>query len=222
MISRRPIRPSSKKRPCAVLVDGSSLYLAGRSLHEGRPLDYHGLVGLLVDEVSGLGKPGEQGALWTMWTSASAQNEGQSRFLEFAERDLRWEVRRFNPSDSYMVEPTMLLGWSSDGRSASRLVRFDASIAFAIGRLAEKHAPLVVVSDSFALEDPLRRAARVSPESSPLYLAFFGRALDSRWQGVLRKESPVKFIDFDEHEEKLFGMARTPPAERKEETGIVY
>ena len=185
-------------------------------------MDYHRLVGLLVDEVSDLGKPGDHGTLWTMWTSASATNEGQSRFLEFAERELKWEVRRFSPADSYMVEPTLLLGWSSDSRSSSRLVRFDASIAFAIGRLAEKHTPLVVVSDSFALEDPLRRAARVSPEPSSLYLAFFGRALDSRWQGVLRKESPVKFIDFDEHEDTLFGIARTPPAKMSDDSAIVY
>ena len=220
MMSRRVVATPPKHRSCAVLIDGSSLYLAARSLHEGRQLDYHGLVNLLVDQVPGLGKPGETGALWTMWTSASPQNEGQSRFLEFAERDLRWEIRRFRPADSYMVEPTMLLGWSPDSRSANRLIRFDASIAFAIGRLAEQHAPLVVVSDSFALEDPLRRAARVS---SPPHLAFFGTALDSRWQGVLRKESPVEFIDFDEHEDHLFNMARTPPEEMKaEKEGIVY
>ena len=220
MVSRRIVGSPPKLRSSAVLVDGSSLYLAARSLHEGRPLDYHGLVNLLVDQVADLGKPGEAGAVWTMWTSASAQNEGQSRFLEFAERDLRWEIRRFRPADSYMVEPTMLLGWSPDSRSANRLIRFDASIAFAIGRLAQEHTPLVVVSDSFSLEDPLRRVARVSP---PPHLAFFGRALDSRWQGVLRKESPVEFIDFDEHEDRLFDMARTPPHEVKAETGgFVY
>ena len=221
MLSRSSVDPSQRGRPSAVLVDGSSLYLAARSLYEG-PLNYHGLVGLLIDEVSDLSKPGEPGALWTMWTSASEQNEGQSRFLEFAERDLRWEVRRFTPAASYMVEPTMLIGWSSDSRSASRLVRFDASVAFAIGRLAETHTPLVVVSDSFALEEPLRRAAHLSPGSSSLYLAFFGRALDSRWQGVLRKESPVDFIDFDEHEDRLFGIARTQRAERRDDSEIIY
>lgn len=222
MIVRRSVPTSRKRVPCAVLVDGSSLYLAAQDHHDGRPLDYHGLVDLLVDKVPDLAKPDEPGALWTMWTSASAQNEGQSRFLEFVERDLRWEVRHFTPADSYMVEPTKLLGWSSDSRSAKRLIRFDASIAFAIACLAKKHVPLVVVSDSFALEEPMRRAMRLAPESAALYLAFFGRALDSRWQGVLRRESPVEFVDFDEHEDRLFGIQRTRPAERSEESEIVY
>lgn len=222
MNSRRAPQTVPKRCPCAVLVDGSALFLANRALHEGHQLNYRGLVSLLVDEVPGLSAPGEPGAVWTMWTAASAQNEGQSRFLEFAERELRWDVRRFNPANSYMVEPTMLLGWSSDSRSANRLVRFDASIAFAIGRLAEQYSPLVVVSDSFALEDPLRRAARLSPEAAPISLAFFGRALDSRWQGVLRKEHPFTFIDFDEYEDKLFGIVRTAYAERSDESKFIY
>lgn len=217
---RHPAGPTERQRACAVLVDGSSLYLAARSLYED-PLNYHGLVSLLLEKVPDLTEPGQQGAKWTMWTSASAQNQGQSRFLDFAERDLRWRVRRFSPADSYMVEPTMLLGWSADSRSASRLVRFDASIAFAIGRLAENHTPLVVVSDSFALEDPLRRAASVSPKSS-FYLAFFGRALDSRWHGVLRSERRVEFIDFEKHEHRLFDITRTPPPERRERSDFIY
>ena len=218
MDSRRSVT-IRRIRQSAVLIDGSCLYLAARSLYEGRQLDYHGLVDLLVDRIAGLSKPGETAALWCMWTAASVQNEGQSRFLEFAERDLRWEVRRVPPGDSYVVDPSLVLGLSSDNRSASRLVRFDASIAFAIGRLAEQRSPLVVISDSFALADPLRRAARLSPD---IRLAFFGTALDSRWQGVLRREDFVDLIDLDEHDDRLFGIARSPPAKRSDDGKLVY
>jgi hypothetical protein len=142
-----------------------------------------------------------------MWTSASPQNQGQGRFLDFAENELRWEVRRFSPTDSYMVEPTTVLGLSPDGRAASRLVRFDAGIAFAIGRLAELHR-IVVVSDSFALADPLIRTSNIVLDSTKRpVLAFFGRGLDARWQRVLRTEgdfAPI-LVDLDDFEEKLFG-----------------
>jgi hypothetical protein len=140
-----------------------------------------------------------------MWTSASPQNQGQVKFLEYAENVLKWEIRRFSPVDSYMVEPVSVLGLS-DSRAASRLVRFDASIAFALGRLADTHR-VVVVTDSFALADPMVRAARIapSPEVRPT-LAFFGRALDARWQRVLNKnkEGAPAWLDLDDHSSTLF------------------
>lgn len=216
-MNKRSYRAVQQHGGSAVLVDGSTLYLAARSYD--RPLDYQALIGLLVEKIPYLGKPGEPDTLWTMWTAASAQNEGQIRFLEFAERDLRWEVRRVAPVDSYIIEPAVLLGWSSGNRSASPLMRFDASLAFAIGRLAEQHRPLVVVTDSFALADPLRRADRIA---SGVYLAFFGTAVDARWQGVLRREKFVEFIDFDEHADRLFGIPRSPPEVRSTEGEVIY
>jgi hypothetical protein len=189
------------------LIDGSALYLAARALYEGKQLDYHALCRVLTSKVEGLAlpTPGSTEHLWVMWTSASAQNTGQQRFLDFAENDLRWTVRRFNPADSFMVEPTALLGL--DGKAAGRLVRFDASIGFAIGRLADNYR-IVVVTDSFALAEPLLRAARLAPDQAARpVLAFFGRALDSRWQRVLRTEPDVapSFVDLDDFEESLFG-----------------
>jgi len=196
-----------------VLIDGSALFLGARGLYEGRQLDYRALVDVLVNHVEGLEAPnGVSRPRWVMWTSASPQNQGQSRFLDFAENELRWEVRRFSPADSFMIEPATVLGLSQEGRAASRLVRFDASIAFAIGRLAELHR-IVVVSDSFALADPLIRTGHVVTDSArrPV-LAFFGRALDARWQRVLRTEGNFapEFIDLDDFEEKLFG-SQAPP-----------
>lgn len=198
----------------AVLIDGSALFLASRGLYEGYQLDYRALVKLLVGQVGGLESPsdGQAHTRWVMWTSASPQNQGQTRFLEFAESELRWEVRRFSPIDSYIVEPSTALGLSTDSRAASRLVRFDASIAFAIGRLAHDHR-IIVISDSFALADPLLRSAQIDAGNHrPSHIAFFGRALDPRWPRVLKGDadrSPL-LIDLDDHADQLFGPQALP------------
>ena len=213
--SNRPIAGNGV--PSAVFIDGSALYMAARSLYEGRQLDYHALIGLLTTDVPGVEKPGPNSkTLWVMWTASAPQNAGQNRFLEFAENDLKWEVRRVSPAESFIVEPSSLLDLSQSTRS--RLVRFDASIAFAMGRLAEKRR-IVVVSDSFALAQPLVLAHQVSgfDESKPAVFAFFGRALDPRVQTVLRKEpDAITLIDFDDHEDELFGSSRVE--ERRERT----
>lgn len=222
--SRTPSPERRSPDSANVLIDGSALFLGARGLYEGRQLDYRALIDVLVNQIPGLEPPtGASRPRWVMWTSASPQNQGQSRFLDFAENDLRWEVRRFSPADSYMVEPATVLGLSSEGRAASRLVRFDASIAFAIGRLAELHR-IVLVSDSFALADPLIRTANIvtEPARRPV-LAFFGRALDARWQRVLRTEGNFapEFIDFDDFEERLFGSQPPPrPATARGETMV--
>src|SRR5688500_1813595 len=95
------------RRPSAVLFDGSALYMAARTLYENRQLDYHGFIRLLTTK-TGVRPPGPN-SRWVMWTSASAQNAGQTRFLDFAEHELQWEVRRVNPADSYIVEPSLIM-----------------------------------------------------------------------------------------------------------------
>lgn len=210
---RVPLRPALRQperhqpnagTPAIVLIDGSALYMAARLLYEGRQLDYHGLVRVLTEACPGLERPGPQSRTsWVMWTSAAAQNAGQNRFLDFAENDLQWEVRRVAPSDSFTVEPSQVLDASPNTRN--RLVRFDASIAFAMGRLAEKRR-IVVVSDSFGLAQPLLLARQVPgfEHREPAVLAFFSQALDSRWQGLLRKSEKL-FVGLDDFEEQLFG-----------------
>lgn len=213
--SNRPIAGNGV--PSAVFIDGSALYMAARSLYEGRQLDYHALIRLLTTEVPGVDKPGPNSrTLWVMWTSSAPQNAGQNRFLEFAENDLKWEVRRISPAESFIVEPSSLLDLSQGTRN--RLVRFDASIAFAMGRLADKRR-IVVVSDSFALAQPLALSHEVAGfgDPKPAVLAFFGRALDPRVQTVLRKEpDAVTLVDFDDHEDQLFGSSHVE--ERRERT----
>jgi hypothetical protein len=202
--------PTAGVRPSVVLIDGSAMYMATRDLYEGRQLDYQAFVRALCAK-AGVQPGGQGNTRWVMWTSASAQNEGQSRFLDFAKNDLRWQVRSFLPADSFMVEPSSIRDDSPTTRN--RLVRFDASIAFAIGRLAEDNR-LVVVSDSFALSQPMLLARSLNSE--PPVLAFFGRALDKRWHGLLRRgpSETVPFVDLDE--EQLFGVAKTRSEERSQ------
>lgn len=210
--------------PFAVLIDGSALFLTVRSTHEGRQLEYRGLVEVLADEIDGLIPSWTPSAnLWVMWSSVAAQNQGQARFLDFAEKELRWETRRFAPADSYMVDPSSMLGFGGESRSANRLLRFDAPIAFAMGRLAATHS-LVVISDSYGLSDPFIRAASIPGTGHHHTLAFFGRSLDPRWQRVLRTE-PKKpaFIDLEEHEDSLFGEAAVAPSrETQSQSQIIF
>lgn len=223
MANPRPSRASHVSDPssCAVLIDGSALYLATRSLYEGSQLDYRELIDVLVDQVQGVKPPLANDAHWVMWTAASAQNAGQTRFLDFAENQLRWSVRRFSPVDSYMVEPTSLIGMSGDSRTSNRLMRFDASIAFAIGRLAGPTCRIVVLSDSYALADPLIRAGRVC-KTKPT-VAFFGRAIDSRWPRALRSSNAqVDFLDLDEFEFQLFGAPEEEVVQQFEDDDYVF
>jgi hypothetical protein len=201
--------------PSAVLIDGSALYLAARDLYEGRQLNYHEFVRVLSEQTGVQPAGPNSKTRWVMWTASSPQNAGQNRFLEFAEKELHWDVRRVNPVDSFIIEPNAIRDDSPATRN--RLVRFDASIAFAIARLAEKNR-LVVVSDSFPLAQPLllaRRLAASEREPAPA-LAFFSRALDNRWHGLLRRESTetLQFIDLDAAEAPLFGGTK----ERVEES----
>jgi hypothetical protein len=208
--------PSTSK-PCAVLIDGSALFLASRAISDSvrpeasteRPprLDYRALIDVLKTNIQGLADPDpvHRASIWTMWTAASSDNPGQQSFLDFTEKMLKWEIRKFTPSQSFMVEPATVLGISSES-GKGRLTRFDASIAYAIGRLADTHR-IVVVTDSFPLADPLARlSAQFGATSGKPILAFYGRSIDPRWYVVFREASAPEFINLDDFEAKLFGL----------------
>ncbi len=203
-----PLRPTTIKKT-AVLIDGSALFLASRAPEERR-LNYLALRDLLVREVEGLKDPSAANdSIWTMWTAADPSNLGQAKFLEFAEQRLSWHVRRTLPWQAFMIEPDALFGISgSDAVKASRLMRFDAQIAFAMGRLAETHR-LVVITDSYALCDPIMRInENWGAEHGRCVLSFFGHACDPRWRAALKTPYAPKFIDFDDYEPELFGIER--------------
>src|SRR5262249_47789348 len=157
-------------------------------------------------EIDGLKQPTDGGdSIWSMWTSADPSNAGQTKFLEFAEQRLRWHVRASFPSQSFMVEPDALFGIGADSTKSARLLRFDASIAFAMGRLADTHR-IVVVSDSFTLRDAMMRVNEHWGNTNGRCVhAFFGQACDPRWRTVKRSDVEPKFIDLDDHQLELFG-----------------
>lgn len=224
----RITRPSSQ--PSAVFIDGSALYLASKGIggDGGFKLNYRALMDLLRKEIPGLngpvsalGKP----SLWTMWTAAAPDNQGQNNFLDFVQRELHWEVRRTYPSQAFMVEPSALFGLGGgDSARMARLVRFDAAICFAIGRLAQTHR-IVVVTDSFPLYEPLSRVAEnFSGTTGEPVMAFFGRALDPRWHVAVKQSRSPRLLNLDEFEEELFGIPKQEeePTKQVGANNLVY
>lgn len=223
--ARRAADSHSSQVPVTVLIDGSALYLYVRALAEteGRAkdkesrglLNYRALVQVLCDKVpphpgirpltAANGSPDAPD--WVMWTSSSPANAKQQNFLQFAERELHWQVRHIAPSSSFMIDPPALFGFGGDSTKASRLVRFDAAIAFAMGRLCEDHR-IVVVTDSFALAEPIATInANRAEQNGKVVLAFFGRGLDPRWFMQFKEANSPEFINLDEYEETLFGTS---------------
>ncbi len=191
--------------PLAILMDLSAIFFAIRDLYPEQQLNYASLADAIANAV-GNGPPGRQ-VDRVAWTSYSETNQGQARFLAHLESS--WAIRRFAPSDSFVVEPGAM-NLAPGDRAAQRLIRFDASIAFAMGALSKTHE-IVLVSDSFALAEPLIRAAKTRSKYAKSHLAFFGRSLDGRWGKVLRDSAasfPLILIDLDDREEELFGIRK--------------
>lgn len=228
-------------------MDGSALFFASRDLYPGAPLNYEALTTCLREAAwsaefgsdpqkgpCGIFPPLLQpGAMnyppptpWIMWSAVSQKNEGQARFLGHV-HGLGWDVRRFAPADSFTVDPVTTLSLSAGSRIGERLTRFDASIAYMIGRVATT-AQIVLLSDSFALAEPLIRAAKTRYDTErriaegedrepkqmpPNILAFFGRALDPRWFPLLRDwrqdgmSDCVRFFDLEPRAHHLFGVS---------------
>jgi hypothetical protein len=226
--------PESQR--CAVLIDGSALFFAVRNHFDGQGLDYQALLQLLGREFGrGSGSPivgpdakllvlpPNPGSVWQFWSPSVPQNEGQLRFLTYVETNLGIPVRRFSLLDSIALDPQTALSTIGESpRLKERLTRFDASIAFTMGALAATHQ-IILITDSFALAEPMVRAARARWErfgempQPPNVLAFFGRAMDSRWSGLFRRgqlgdpaQGVVRHLDFDEHIEGLFNQRREP------------
>lgn len=213
-LNTRQSAPPSPRTPVAVLIDGSAIYQAintASPVSDDRRFNYLAFVDLLMSQVAGL-EPGGPGSssVWTMMTSADPRNAGQVKFLEFAETRLGWDVRTVLPFDSFVVEPQVLFGvGQADSLRNGRLIRFDALIAFAMGRLADTHR-LVIVSDSFPLALSMKRVSELFEATTgrPV-LAFFGRALEPRWHRVIRHEQALDFVDLDDHMPALFGTKET-------------
>ena len=190
----------------AILVDGSSLFFAARALFPDRNLNYHALNELIHARVGsdGLAKPA------LLFSSIDPGNDKQQKFVEFIEHQLHWDVQRIQPHDATICNPLLT-------DSVFRSIRFDAWIAYALGRLAgrDEGQKVVVVSDSWSLAGPVQECAA---RNTSVTVCFFGSVIDTRWHKVFRDCAqdgvPVDFLDLDDDTEKLFNRAK--PARGKE------
>ena len=147
------------------LVDGTAIYFRGR---EGRPntqrLDYEGLNRILLAEA---GAASFDPAIF--FTTYDQQNDTQAKFLAFIQTRLGWEVE---PRPVWDADPLPTASELGTRRAQPQFIRFDASMAYALGRLVQQRSHIIVVTDSFALQHPMLIAAEHT--QTKIVLSFFG------------------------------------------------
>jgi hypothetical protein len=161
----------------ALVVDLTRLYLKLRKLDIR--LDYRSVV-----EVARDGGP-EFEKIIAFTSSEPKKNEGQSRLLERLRAD-GWCIDEYAPRDAALfADPEKL--------PAEDAFRFDAALAFALGRLAGTVKRIALVTDSYALhiaaDECVRRGTKVA-------LAFFREELDPRWSPRLGR-GHIGFIEIN-------------------------
>jgi hypothetical protein len=182
----------------AALLDGTALYFRGREGRGDARLDYEAL----NDELTAKAGANFDPALF--FTTYDAHNEGQQKFLTFLQR-LRWQVETLPIWDADPLPKDA--PWERSDRR-SEFIRFDSSIAFALGRLVGRRDKIVIVSDSFALAQPMLAAAEY--DEAEIILAFFERQLDPRWLPILKGANcNITFWDLDEESAAIFGREYT-------------
>lgn len=188
-----------------LLADGSALFFASRQQFPDRNLNYRALERIIAEHV-GADTPASPAMLFS---SIEPANEKQLKFVEFIEQNLKWSVQRIAPHDATVCNPLL-----TDG--VFRHIRFDAWIAYAIGRLAGKtDRRIVVVSDSWPLNGPIQECAS---RGTAVTVCFFGGVIDTRWHRVFREQAAagrIDFLDLDDHSESLFDRAK--PTRGKED-----
>jgi hypothetical protein len=194
------------KQGNALLTDGSALFYTSRLVGDNRPLNYRRLDERIKQDV-GL----ESIDFSRFFTAFDPANEGQGKFLGFIEHDMGWEVEAVPVSEAVVTPPTFTTYQSNEPRA---YIRFDAPIAFALGRLAGVYSKVVVIADSYALARPiLQTIAR----GTLVTLVFFRQCVDPRWNKLLREISTaskriargtdrVDFLDLDKSVDELFGL----------------
>jgi hypothetical protein len=181
----------------ALLIDGSALFFGQRAAFPDRNLDYTILDDLLRSHADGKWPP--KPALF--FTAADEANEKQAKFHDMIRNQLGWTVRQTPPHDA-TVTNTLL----SD--TSARITRFDALIAYAMGRLAGNPS----VSRVFVMSDSWPLAACIKDciaRDTPVTLCFFGDLIDTRFHKMIREYSGAKFEFLElEREPRLFNRPR--------------
>lgn len=208
----------------SLLVDGSAMYLAGRQVDQTRTLDYRALQSALLSRVQARAL---EPAIF--WTSFDPANEGQAKFLEFIEREMRWTV------DAVPVQEAVA-HLKGPGGADSPPIRFGERIAYALGRLSvATSGGIIIISDQYSICAPMLDAVS---RGVRVWLAFFGSQLDARYHRLLRSnvakpeeghgalppvgtpsskfgqtrpKGELSFIDLDELSTEIWGTGRRAP-----------
>jgi hypothetical protein len=188
----------------ALLVDGSALFFGQRDVSPDRNLDY-----LELD--ASLRRHGHD--QWParpayFFTAADQSNEKQTKFHQMIHNELGWAVRQ-------IAVPEAITGNALLSDQNTRIIRFDALISYALGRLAGSAATsrVFIISDSWPLSAPVKDCVA---RGTPVTMCFFGSNIDSRWHKVFREADPsqIDFLDFETNP-RLFNRPRLP--RRKED-----
>lgn len=170
----------------ALLCDLSRLFFSLRR-QEVR-LDYRAMVRELLGN-------GSEFAPLAGWTAFDPANDAQKRLHERLGDD-GWHIVTMSPPQAQLVRG--FADADEEGGKRKPLVpheeniRFDTQIAFALGRLAGEVDRVVVVSDSFALADPVLQTV---DRGTKVDLAFFSDELDARWMSVIKVTDGLEFCD---------------------------
>jgi hypothetical protein len=180
----------------ALLADGSALFFTTRALGGDKPLDYRRLEERLKEEYRL-----KSFDVTLFFTAYNLANESQQKFLAFIRDTMRWTLDAV-PWFEAVVPPSTYT--TLEGNEPRPFIRFDARIAFSLGRLAGVYDQVVLVSDSYPLAWPMVQAIK---KGTAVNLAFFAQSLDPRWIRYFRGPSPeIKLFDLDRFSEELFGL----------------
>ena len=187
----------------ALLGDGTALFLASRTLERDKNLDY-----VALDQRLKMVARVKSFDLALFFTSFDPNNDGQRKFLGFVNDRLGWTVDAVHTNEA-LLRPVAT--GDSDTGEFRPFVRFDARIAFCLGRLAGQYDHVIVISDSYGLSAPILETVE---RQTKVTLAFFGQLLDPRWGKIIHKVSPpVAWLDFDKDLLELFGGDRAQAAD---------
>lgn len=190
---------TSNEKDTALLIDGTALYLCSRDKLER--LDYVAF----DQEIKDRANVNEFDPVIS-FTTYDPVNIGQAKFHDFVRDRLQWEIEAKTVHEAW---PLARSGIFAQDEKRNELIRFDTSIAFAIGRLLDRRKRIVVVTDSYNLAPILTTCASCN-SNTEIVLAFFGRKLDPRWAGLLESnENQIEFWDLDFSDEVLFNSTRT-------------
>lgn len=198
------IASPERKARVAVLFDGSALYFASRKLRPDSELNYRSLDTILQGDCA----PNWPPRFALFFSSVDDSNKPQMKFLHFLRETVKWTVVPVSPQDSCVINRRM-----APSGLAFRHVRFDALIAYSLGRLVgdKSISRIYVVSDSWALSGPVQDGLA---KGADIKMVFFGSLADERWSSLFGT-SHVPFLDLDSRVNEIFGtVQREEPREQ--------